>query len=148
MLVVGIFAAVVSCLSVVLGRRFIKALRAMRDDGQGWRDRWRALEPARRSAIVQTMRQGLPVTDPEDAELALRLVAQLDTLRVALRPLQLLATPAMVVLTIGALVSRIWFVAIIGGVSLVAGVVLETRSFLRRRRVHRSAEATRALIQR
>ena len=130
---------------MALQLRFIKTTRRMRSDAD--LERWRAVEPARRKAIVQTMRQGLPVRDPADAELALEASDRADRVRKLMRPMSLFGDLAIVVIVVVGIATSVWFVAIIGGSGLVVGAVLTVLSRQRRRRIHESVEATRRLIK-
>lgn len=129
---------------LVLVRRSTSRLR---HGDREWRERWRALEPARRRTILQTMRQGQPVHDPEDAELALRAISQIDYVRTAMRPIDLFLTPALIVVAIAGIFVGLPVLAVIAGVGLAVSAVLHLLSSRRRRRLQRSADATRQLMQ-
>lgn len=89
------------------------------------------------------MRQGRPVREPEDVELALRAIAQLDYVRAAMRPLELVSMPVLVVLVIVAIATGLTFIAIAGGVGLAGSATLQVLAWQRRRQLQRSAQATR-----
>jgi hypothetical protein len=123
-----------------------RSLRKMRQGDEEWRERWGALDPNQRKAILREMRRGEPVRDPDDAELALRAVAQLDYVRGAMCPVDRAWTLALIALVIAGLVEDQQVIAIVAAMGLVLGTLFAGIARLRRHRLHQSAERTRALL--
>jgi hypothetical protein len=109
---------------VALFRPTLRRLRALKEDGRAFRERWRALDPARRREITRAIRRGRPVTDPQDAPLALEAIRNGERVAEAVRPLQLLYAPALVGLVVYALLERSLFLIVFG--AAVVGFVAVT----------------------
>jgi hypothetical protein len=143
-----IFLAVLLVLSLaalVMFRPMIRRLRALKEEGRAFRERWRELDPARRREISRTLRRGQPVTDPQEAKLALEAIRNGERVVEAVRPFQLLYAPALVALVVYASVEHSRFLRIAG--AAVAGFVVLTSllQWQRRRKLRAAAAATRAL---
>jgi hypothetical protein len=125
--------------------RFARTVR--RESDEEWRAQWRALDPQRRKRIRQAMRRGKAVRDPSDSELALRAIAQVDMTRRAMRPIELLALPTLVVVFAFAVVTIGTGTVLVVGFSVVLLVLVVSTlaSEWQRRRLCQSAEATRRL---
>jgi hypothetical protein len=142
-----IFLAVLLVLSLavlVMFRPMIRRLRALKEEGRAFRERWRELDPARRREISRTIRRGQAVTDPQEAELALEAIRNGEQVVHALRPLQLVYAPALVGLLVFAFVEHSRFLVVVGAV--IAGFVALTSllQWQRRRKLRAAAAATRA----
>jgi hypothetical protein len=123
-------------------------LRFARDVRQGdeeWRRRFRELDPARRGAITQAMRGGRAVQDPEDAELLLRGVAQVEYVLRAMRPLSIVGAVAVVALLVAGVLANRSFLVWIAAAGLAAALVSAPLAWWRRKRYLQSAAATRRL---
>jgi hypothetical protein len=130
---------------VALFRPTLRRLRALKEDGRAFRERWRELDPSRRREISRTIRRGQPVTDPREAELALAAIENGEQVVHALRLLQLVYAPALVGLLVFAFVEHSRFLVVAGAV--IAGFVALTSllQWQRRRKLRAAAAATRAL---
>ena len=122
----------------------LRRLRALKEEGRAFRERWRKLDPARRREISRTIRRGEPVTDPQEAELALEAIRNGERVAQAVRPFQLLYAPALVALLVYGFVEHIRFLIVSG--ATVVGVVALTQllGWQRMRKLHAAAAATRA----
>jgi LPXTG-motif cell wall-anchored protein len=120
-------------------------LAKVRQGDEEWRRRWRALDRGRRRAILRTMRKGQPVAEPEDADLALRAIAQIDHVRRAMRPLEWIGLGALVAILIDGIVSGDDGLLLIPAAGLALTLSLGALSWRRRRQLERSAAATRRL---
>lgn len=127
---------------LVLTRRTTRKLRAGDEE---WVERWRALDPERREAILHTMRSGEAVRDPEDAEFALRGVAQLEYVRGVIQPLTIASTPATLAILIGGVVAEKGVLVVVAGAGLAFSVVTGVLARRQNRQFQRSAEATRRI---
>jgi hypothetical protein len=142
-----IFLAVLLVLSLavlVMFRPMLRRLRALKEEGRAFRERWRKLDPARRREISRTIRRGEPVTDPQEAELALEAIRNGERVAQAVRPFQLLYAPALVALLVYGFVEHSRFLIVSG--ATVVGVVALTQllGWQRMRKLHAAAAATRA----
>jgi hypothetical protein len=142
-----IFLAVLLVLSLVvlvMFRPTIRRLRALKEEGRAFRERWRALDPARRREISRTIRRGQPVTDPREAELALEAIRNGERVGEAMRPLQLLYLPALLGFFVFAVVEHSRFLIFFG--SAIVGLFVAAWVFqrLRMRKIRAAAAATRA----
>jgi hypothetical protein len=81
--VIMLLAAPACVVYAILTRRSIRIMRAGDEE---WRRRWRQLDSGRRRSIRQRMKRGEAVPDREDAELALRAMAQANYIRKANAP--------------------------------------------------------------
>jgi hypothetical protein len=124
--------------------RFAKLAR--RERQQEWRSEWRSLEPERRKRIVRAVRRGEPVRGSADAELALYAIAQVERVRRALRPIELFAWPILVATLVWAIHSGSSAVAIALGIALPLLALGSVLSEWQRRRLVRSADATRRIL--
>jgi Flp pilus assembly protein TadB len=132
---VTIIIGVGAVASAILTPRSIRTMRRGDDD---WRRRWRALEPAHREEIVRALRRGEPLTDPADAELGTRAVAQLDHIRRAMRPIERLGIVVLAALLIAWLIGGRTVAAIIVAATLAFVALLDVVLRRRRRRMRRS----------
>jgi Flp pilus assembly protein TadB len=129
-----------------LAFRAAKSMR--RGTDEEWKRQWRELDPQRRKQIRRSLRRGEAVREPQDADLALRAVAQVKRVRRSLRPLNL-ASPLMFLLLVVTLVSLGEATA-----AVVFGVVLGVLALLwvvpawTWKRYRQSAAATRRLTER
>jgi hypothetical protein len=143
-----IFAAALlvalAAVHLMLFRPTIRRLQALKEDGRAFRERWRELDPARRREISRTLRRGRPVTDPQEAELALAAIRNGEQVVHALRPLQLIYAPALVGMLVYAFVEHSRFLVV--AAAAVAGFVALTSllQWHRRRNLRAAADATRA----
>jgi hypothetical protein len=140
-----IFLAVLLVLSLVvlvMFRRTIRRLRALKEEGRAFRERWRALDPARRREISLTIRRGQPVTDPREAELALEAIRNGERVAEAVRPFQFLYAPALVALVVYGFAEHSRFLRIAG--AAIAGFVALTwlLQWQRMRKIRAAAAAT------
>ena len=119
-----------------------------RDSDEDWRAQWKALDPRRRKQITQAIRRGEAVLEPTDRELALRAIAQVEMTRRATRQTELLTWPllfvafAIAVVYIGVSTPLLLGFALLLLVFALGTLVSERQ----RRRLRRSAEATRRLM--
>jgi hypothetical protein len=88
-------------------------------------------------------RQGGAVSGTEDAELALRAVAQVEFVRRAMLPVNAAVTLGVAALLIAGFLTDENVVAVAGGVGVAVGLVFGLISRRQLRRLRRSAEATR-----
>ena len=141
---VAVLLVALTTLHLVLFRPAIRRLRALKEEGRAFRERWRGLDPARRREISRTLRRGQPVTDPQEAELALEAIRNGERVVHALRPMQLVYAPALVGLLVFAFVEHSRFL-VVTGVAVVGFVVLTSLlQWERRRKLRAAAAATRA----
>jgi hypothetical protein len=142
-----IFLAVLLVLSLavlVMFRPMIRRLRALKEEGRAFRERWRALDPARRREISRTIRRGQPVTDPQEAELALEAIRNGERVVEVVQPFQLLYAPTLVALVVYALVEHSRFL-IVAAAAIIGFVALTSLlHWQRMRKLHAAAAATRA----
>lgn len=123
----------------------LRSIRLMRSGDEEWRQRWRQLDPQRRNSIRERMKQGEAVLDPEDAELALRAVAQVDYVRKSMAPMTRAAMLLVVVWLVVGVVSGSTVLIVIGAFGLLSSGVLDLLARRQRQRHHVSAVATRRL---
>ena len=146
-MVVDIVAgAVIALDTVVMSLLAPRLLRKMREGGDNeWRENFRALEPARRKAITLAMRRGTPVTDPGDVDLLLRADAQLDHVRRAMRPFELMTLPIAAAALAFAVEHHVRFMLVILGTGFLFWAVTSVGAWRQQRRRKQSVAATRQL---
>jgi hypothetical protein len=127
---------------VVLALRFIRMSRAGDED---WRHRWRQLDANRRRSIRKRMKRGEAIRDGEDAELALRAVAQINYIRKAMAPVTLVSMFLVVAWLVVGAVSGSAILIIVGACGLVLSGVFGLAARWQRYRYERSTAATRRL---
>ena len=135
---------VISAAVLVMFRPTIRRLRALKEDARAFRERWRELDPARRREISRTIRRGQPVTNPQEAELALEAIRNGERVAEAVRPLQLLYGPALVALVVYALVEHTRFLLIVGAAFVGSFALTWFLQRQRTRKLRAAAAATRA----
>ena len=133
-----------SLAALLMCRPAIRRLRALKEEGPAFRERWRQLDPARRREILRAIRRGQPVTDPQEAELALEAIRNGERVAAAVQPFQLLYPPALVAFTVYAFAEHSRFLIVFGAV--LVGLVAATwlLQWQRTRRRRSAAAATRA----
>ena len=136
---------VVSLAVLVMFRPLLRRLRALKEEGRAFRERWRELDPARRREISRTIRRGQPVTDPQEAKLALEAIRNGERVGEAMRPLQLLYLPAALGFFVFAVFEHSRFLIFFG--SALVGLFVAAWVFhrLRMRKIRAAAAATKAL---
>jgi len=141
----SVLVVLLAAVHLALFRPALRRLRALKDDGRAFRERWRELDPARRREISRTIRRGRPVTDPQEAEIALEAIRNGEQVVNALRPLQIVYAPALAGLLVYGFVEHSRFLIVLGAavVGFVALTTLLQRQ--RRRKLRAAAAATRAL---
>jgi hypothetical protein len=135
---------VVSLAVLVMFRPLIRRLRALKEEGRGFRERWRELDPARRREISRTIRRGQPVTDPHEAELALEAIRNGERVAEAVRPFQFVYAPALVALVVYALVEHTRFLLIAAAAIIGFFALTWLLQWQRTRKLRAAAAATRA----
>jgi hypothetical protein len=125
---------------LILVPRAIRRMRAVKEGGPEFHRRWRELEPARRRAITRAIRRGRAVSDPRETELALEAIRNGERVFAAIRPLQLLYAPALVVLVAWGFAEHARFV-VVGAAALAGLFALTSLSQWRRARKLRAAAA-------
>jgi Flp pilus assembly protein TadB len=125
--------------------RFARTVR--RESDEEWRAQWKALDPQRRKAITKAMRRGEAIREPADAELALHAIAQVEMTSRAMRPIELIAWPMLVIVFAFAVVSvSVSTVLVLGFCVVLTFFAVGTlASEWQQRRLRQSAEATRRL---
>lgn len=126
-------------LYVMTVRRSIKRLRT--GDAE-WRRRWRQLDPQRRRTIRHRMRRGQPASDPEDADLLVRAVGQVDHVVRAMAPMTTSSLLIIAAMLVGGIVSGAAFLILAGAIGFVSWGVLDLLSRRQRSMYHRSASST------
>ena len=91
------------------------------------------------------MRRGEPVRDPDDVELLLRADAQLDYVRRAMRPLELMAVPIVAAVLAIAIERHIRVAFFIFGAGFLFWLLTGAGASRQRRRRKQSVAATRQL---
>ena len=138
--VITVIAAPGCVVYLILTRRSIRMMRAGDEE---WRHRWRQMDPARRRSIRRQMKQGEAVPDIEDAELAVRAVAQVEYVRRSMAPV----TRWSMLLVVAGLIAGVVFgsniLIIVGAFGLVSFAVLDLLSRWQRHRYQMSIAATR-----
>jgi hypothetical protein len=143
-----VLAAVIALGAAAFGHAALRFARTVcSGSDEEWRAQWKALDPQRRKRITQAMRRGEAVREPADAELALRAIAQVEMTRRAMRPIELIAWPMLLVVFAFAVVSIGVSAALVLGFCVVLSffAVGTLTSEGQRRRLRQSAEATRPL---
>jgi len=109
-----------------------------------WRRQWRSLDPSKRRALTQAMRNGVAVHDPEDVDLVVRADAQLDHVRRASRVFEHMMVPiiaAVVAIAIADHFRFLWYVLGAGFLWwFVAGLIVRWQSRQRKRSVAASRQ--------
>ena len=143
-----VLAAAITVGAAAWGHAALRFARTVRDDSdEEWRAQWRALDPQRRKRINRAMRRGEAVRDPADSEVALRAIAQVEMTRRAMRPIELLSWPmVLIVFAFGVVIIGSGTAIVVGfGIVLVVLALSTLASEWQRRRLRQSAEATRRL---
>jgi hypothetical protein len=122
-----------------------RAIRRMRQGDEEWRQRWRQLDPPRRKAIRAHMKRGEAVPDREDAELAIRAVAQIDYVKRAMAPMTLFSVFLVVVFLGVGVVSGDTIFIVIGAVGAGSALLFDVLARRQGRRYRQSVAATRAV---
>ena len=129
----------------------IVSLRARRSMLEGsdeeWRRQWQALAPERRKAIRRSLRRGEAMHDANDAELALRAVAQTEHVRRSMRPITIVAVPMLSIWLVAGVLADQLILVVGTALALALGVVLAPVSWFQTKRLRQSAEATRRLTE-
>jgi Flp pilus assembly protein TadB len=129
-----------------LAFRSTKSMR--RGSDEELRRQWRALDRDRRKSINGSLRRGEAVRDQEDADLALRVVAQVERVRRSLRTIELVSWVMFLVLLVALIVLDHTTLAVGLGVVLAIFALLTAFSAWHWRRLRRAAAATRHLANR
>lgn len=140
--VITVIAAPGCVVYVILTRRSIRMMRAGDEE---WRQRWRQLDPARRRSIRKRMKRGEPIPGREDAELALRTVAQITHVRKAMAPVTIASMLLVLAWLVVGAVSGSTILVIVGAFGLVSSAVFGLLSEWQRHRYQMSIAATRRI---
>ena len=140
----SVLVLVLAAVHLVAFRPMLRRLRALKEEGRAFRERWRKLDPARRREISRTIRRGEPVTDPQEAELALEAIRNGERVAQAVRPFQLLYAPALVALVVYALVEHTRFLLIAAAAIIGFFALTWLLQWQRTRKLRAAAAAIRA----
>jgi hypothetical protein len=143
--VITVIAGPACVIYLILTRRSIGMMRAGDEE---WRQRWRQLDPARRNSIRRRMKRGEAVPDREDAELALRAVAQIDHIRTAMAPVTVASMFLVLAVLVSGIVSGSTILIIVGALGLGSSAVFDLISRRQRRAYQTSSAATRRVHRR
>jgi hypothetical protein len=138
--VITVLAAPACVIYLILTRRSVRMMRAGDEE---WRQQWRQLDPARRKSIRKRIKRGEAVLDREDAELAVRAVAQIDYVREAMAPVTRASMFLVLAFLIVGVVSGSTILIVIGAFGLGSSAVFDLLSCRQRRRYQKSTVATR-----
>lgn len=125
-----------------------RAYGLIRGGHREWRERWRLLDAGRRHDIMVRLRDGQPVSDPEEAELALLALDRFEFIRHALRPITYAFTLLVLIELVAGLILGVSPAAVLGAIGVVFVGSLELSTRRRVARMHESAAATRRSIAR
>ena len=100
--------------------------------------------PGTTARVSRALRRGQPVTDPQEAKLALEAIRNGEQVVHALRPLQLVYAPALVGLLVYAFVEHSRFLVVVAAVVVGFVALTSLLQWHRRRNLRVAAAATRA----
>jgi hypothetical protein len=144
LILLGSFVLVLTAGHLILVPRSIRRMRAVREEGREFRRRWRALAPARRRELMRAVRRGQPLTDPQEAELALEAIRNDERIAAALRPLQLMYAPAIAGIVVFGLVEHEHFLIVVAAAIVALLAVSRLLLWQRARKLRQTAAALRA----
>lgn len=139
-----VIAAPACVVYLVLARR---SIRAMRGGDEDWRRRWRQLDPDRRQSIRKRMKSGEAVADREEAELALRAVAQVNHVRIVTAPMTFASTLLVLAWLVVGAVSGSTILIVVGVFGVLSSGLFDLLSRRQRNQYKRSTAATQRLHQ-
>jgi hypothetical protein len=132
-----------SVLWSTLAFRSAKSMR--RGSDVEWVRQWRALDRSRRKSILRSLRRGEAVRDQEDADLALRAVAQIERVRRSLRMIEFVSWVLFLGLLATWIILAMTVLAISFGVVIAVLALASALSEWQWRRFRRAAAATRSV---
>jgi hypothetical protein len=113
--------------------RTIRAFRAIKREGFGFRERWRGLDPVRRKRLARAIRRSNADLDPADAPLVLEAIANSERLLEAIRLSYFAYTPTALFIALIGLADHDRAVIAVGA-ALTASAVWGAISIRRRKR--------------